>query len=77
MIVITPHLDRRTKDYGLDEAQQASTRALLNLRRQKYMSLIDSTPHPSIRLSQLAPMLDRITPAEVKQMESGKPAGKN
>jgi hypothetical protein len=77
MIVITPHLDRRTKEFGLDEAQQASTRALLNLRRQKYMSLIDSTPHPSIRLSQLAPMLDRITPAEVKQMESGKPAGKN
>lgn len=79
MVVITFHLERRTKDYGLDEAQQASTRSLLNLRRQRYMSLLDNTPHPSIRLSRLAPMLDRITPAEVKQMEKelGKPEGKN
>jgi hypothetical protein len=79
MIVITPHLERRTKDYSLDEAQQASTRSLLNLRRQRYMSLLDSTPHPSIRLSRLAPMLDRITPAEMKQMEKemAKPDGKN
>lgn len=80
MVVVTPHVERRTKDYGLDEAQQASVRSMLTLRRQRYFSLLDSTPHPSIRLSRLAPMLDRLTPSEIKELElraeEHKPDGK-
>ncbi len=59
MVTITPRLERLTKDFKLTEEQQAATRALLSLRRSKFMALLDSTPHPSIRLSRLAPMLER------------------
>lgn len=59
-IVVTPHLDWMTKEYSLDPAQQTELRALLSLRRTKYMALIDSTPHPSIRLSRLAPLIERV-----------------
>jgi hypothetical protein len=59
-IVVTPHLEWMTKEYGLDPAQQTDIRALLALRRNKYISLLDSTPHPSIRLSRLAPLMERV-----------------
>jgi hypothetical protein len=64
-IVVTPHLDWMTKEYSLDPAQQTQLRALLSLRRTKYMALIDSTPHPSIRLSRLAPLIERVAAPEV------------
>jgi hypothetical protein len=60
MVTVTPRLERLTKEYGLDEAQQNATRALLTLRRNKFIALLDGTPHPSIRLSQLAPMIERV-----------------
>jgi len=60
MITVTPRLEHLTKDYELTEAQQASTRALLTLRRNKFLALLDGTPHPSIRLSRLAPMIERV-----------------
>lgn len=59
-IVVTPHLEWITKEYSLDPAQQTSVRALLALRRNKFIALIDSTPHPSIRLSRLAPLIERV-----------------
>ena len=59
-VTITPMLENLTKDYKLDSAQQASTRALLSLRRNKFIALYDSTPHPSIRLSRLAPLIERV-----------------
>ena len=59
-IVVTPHLEWMTKEYSLDPAQQTSVRALLALRRNKFIALIDSTPHPSIRLSRLAPLIERV-----------------
>lgn len=62
MVTVTPRLERLTKEYDLDAAQQNSTRALLTLRRNKFIALLDGTPHPSIRLSQLAPMIDRVMP---------------
>jgi hypothetical protein len=60
MVTVTPRLERLTKEYNLDPAQQASTRALLSLRRNKFIALLDSTAHPSIRLSRLAPMIERV-----------------
>jgi len=59
MVTITPRLERLTKEYTLTEQQQAAARSLLAMRRSKFMALLDSTPHPSIRLSRLAPMLER------------------
>jgi hypothetical protein len=49
-----------TRDYGLDETQQAAARSLLTLRRSKFLALFDSTPHLSIRLSGLAPLIERV-----------------
>lgn len=60
-VTVTPMLETLTKEYKLDDTQQASTRALLALRRNKFMALYDSTPHPSIRLSRLAPLIERVS----------------
>jgi hypothetical protein len=63
MVTVTPRLEWLTKEFSLDAAQQSSTRALLSLRRNKFIALFDSTPHPSIRLSRLAPVMDRVAAA--------------
>ncbi len=60
LVTVTPLLDLLTKEYELDATQQNATRALLALRRNKFMALFDATPHPSIRLSRLAPLLERV-----------------
>ena len=64
MVTVTPSLDWMTKEYGLDSTQQASARQLLALRRNKFVALFDATPHPSIRLSRLASMIERVTPPQ-------------
>jgi hypothetical protein len=60
-VTVTPRLEFLTKEYKLDATQQTSTRALLTLRRSKFISLYDSTTHPSIRLSRLAPLIERVS----------------
>lgn len=60
MCTVTPSLEWMTKEYGLDSAQQAAARQLLSIRRNKFIALFDATPHPSIRLSRLAPMIERV-----------------
>lgn len=59
-VTVTPRLESLTKDYGLDAAQQNRARALLALRRNKFIALYDATTHPSIRLSRLAPLIERV-----------------
>lgn len=59
-VTVTPRLEQLTKDYTLNAAQQTSVRSLLALRRTKYFALLDATPHPSIRLSRLAPLIERV-----------------
>jgi hypothetical protein len=59
-VVVTPHLDRMTKEFSLDAAQQTQARALLALRRSKFIALLDSTDHPSVRLSRLAPLIEQV-----------------
>ena len=59
-VTVTPRLETITKEYNLDATQQNSARALLTLRRNKFISLYDATTHPSIRLSRLAPLLERV-----------------
>ena len=59
-VTVTPRLEMLTRDYGLNETQQAAARSLLTLRRSKFLALFDSTPHLSIRLSGLAPLIERV-----------------
>jgi hypothetical protein len=59
-IIVTPLLEYMTKEYSLDATQQTNARALLALRRNKFIALLDSTQHPSIRLSRLAPLIERV-----------------
>jgi hypothetical protein len=59
-VTVTPRLEMLTREYKLDEVQQGATRALLVLRRNKFMALFDATPHPSVRLSRLAPLIERV-----------------
>ena len=59
-VTITPRLEMLTKDYGLDATQQGTARALLALRRNKFIALFDSTPHLNIRLSRLEPLIERV-----------------
>lgn len=62
-VTVTPRLESLMKEYKLDAAQNTSARALLALRRNKFTALYDATPHPSIRLSRLAPLIERVAPA--------------
>jgi hypothetical protein len=67
-VTVTPRLEGMTKEYNLDAAQQTKTRALLSLRRNQYIALLDSTAHPTIRLSRLAPLVRRVAaPQPVKK----------
>ena len=59
-VTVTSRLETLTKEYRLDAAQQNATRALLTLRRNKFIALYDATTHPSIRLSRLAPLIERV-----------------
>ncbi len=59
-VTVTPRLEMLAKEYGLDANQQNTTRAMLALRRSKFIALFDSTPHVSIRLSRLAPLIERV-----------------
>jgi hypothetical protein len=59
-VTVTPRLEWMTKQYTLEEAQQTKTRALLSLRRNKFIALLDSTEHPTLRLSRLAPLVQRV-----------------
>src|SRR5687768_12300333 len=60
MITVTPSLEWMTKEYSLDATQQTTVRSLLTLRRNKFVALFDATPHPSIKLSKLASMIERV-----------------
>ncbi len=64
MVTVNPSLEWMTKEYDLDAAQLTSVRQLLSLRRNKFVALFDVTPHPSIRLSRLASMIERVTPTQ-------------
>ncbi len=59
-VTVTPRLEWMTKEFNLDSAQQTKTRALMSLRRNQFIALLDSTAHPTIRLSRLAPLVQRV-----------------
>lgn len=70
MVTVTPRFERLIKEYELTEEQQAATRAALSVRRTKFTALFEATPHPAIRLTRLAPIVERV------QGPAGEPAKK-
>lgn len=66
MVTVTPRLETYAKDYDLDPAQQATVRAMLTLRRAKFLALLDSTPPPAVQLNRLAPLIERMAAKPAK-----------
>lgn len=60
MVVIDLKLDWLTRHLELTPAQVDSVRDLLRQRREKFLALVDSTPPPSLMLSDLATVAQRL-----------------
>jgi hypothetical protein len=59
--VITPMtLERMSNELKLDETQRDKVKDLLRIRREKFIELVDSAPPPSLMLSRLAPLAQRL-----------------
>jgi hypothetical protein len=59
-VVLPMTLERMTTDLKLDDAQRDKVRDLLRVRREKFIELVDSAPPPSLMLSRLAPLAQRL-----------------
>jgi Spy/CpxP family protein refolding chaperone len=59
-VVIPMTLERMTNDLKLDDAQRDKVKDLLRVRREKFIELVDSAPPPSLMLSRLAPLAQRL-----------------
>lgn len=61
-VVIPFRLDYLTREYKLDDDQREKTRVLLRTRRGQFFELVDSSPPPSVNLSRLAQLAQRLGP---------------
>ncbi len=61
-VVVPMTLERMTTILKLDDGQRGKVKDLLRVRREKFIELVDSVPPPSIMLSRLAPMAQRLGP---------------
>lgn len=59
-VCTTAKLEQLTHDFKLDAEQQVRERELLFTRRDKFLALLDSTPVPTIRMTSLAPLVQRV-----------------
>ena len=59
-VVISVRLDSVARDYRLDDVQREKVRALLKDRRDRVISLIDSSPSPTVSLIRVAPFVQRL-----------------
>lgn len=62
-ITVTTRLERLNRDLKLDAAQQDRARELLLARREKFLALVDSSPPPTVSLSELASRAQKLGPA--------------
>jgi hypothetical protein len=60
MTVITRDLDQMTQELKLDPAQRAAVLHLLVVRRDSFLTLVDSVSPPSVVLSRLAAQAQRL-----------------
>jgi hypothetical protein len=59
-VVIPMTLERMTAELKLDDTQRDKVKDLLRVRREKFIELVDSAPPPSLVLSRLAPLAQRL-----------------
>jgi hypothetical protein len=69
-LACTWRLERDSKEHKLSGQQQQQLLALLQVRREKWIALIDASTPPSIRFSQLATEAQKIE-AELKKPAEG------
>lgn len=60
LISVGPKVEMLATEYKLDATQQARLHDVLATRREKFLDLLDSTPAPTIRLSALAPVVQKL-----------------
>lgn len=72
IVVVPMRLEWNTKDLDLDEVQREQLRGFLKARREKFIALVDSSPPPSLTLSRLAPVAQRLL-VEPKSGEANAP----
>lgn len=60
-VVIPLRLEGLTREYALTEEQRTKVTALLKVRRDEFLTLLDSVPPPSLSLSRLAPEVQRLS----------------
>jgi hypothetical protein len=71
---ITAKLEQTVHDYKLTPEQQAKERELLVARREKFLELLDSTPLPTVRMTSLAPAVERLIDPAAKSAGAISPA---
>lgn len=67
IVVVPMRLEWNTKDLDLDPAQQEQLRKILEHRRAKFLELVDSSPPPSLKLSKLVPIAQRLVPEKTEK----------
>ncbi|HTO04205.1 MAG TPA: hypothetical protein VL069_10915 [Opitutus sp.] len=60
VVIVPQKLDWLASDLNLDDEQKEKAREILLKRREKFLALVDSSPPPSLTLSRLAPMAQRL-----------------
>ena len=66
IVVIPIRVYWNTRQMNLDDAQKAQLTEILKWRRDKFLALIDESPPPSLELSTLAPLAQRLVEPEKK-----------
>jgi hypothetical protein len=61
-VVIPITLERMTTELKLDEVQRDKVKDFLRVRREKFIELVDNSPPPSLMLSRLAHVAQRLGP---------------
>jgi hypothetical protein len=59
-VVLPMTLERMSSDLKLDDAQRDKVKDYLRVRREKFIELVDTAPPPSLTLSRLAPLAQRL-----------------
>jgi hypothetical protein len=60
-VVLPMTLDRMVMELKLDDAQRDKVKDFLRVRREKFIELVDSVSPPSMMLSRLAPVAQRLS----------------
>jgi hypothetical protein len=59
-IVLPMTLERMSSELSLNDAQREKVKDFLRVRREKFIELVDNAPPPSLMLSRLAPVEQRL-----------------